>query len=228
MSEFVFDPGPRSAAPISGAAARFPIRRIYCVARNYAAHAAEMGGDASREPPFFFQKNPDDADFSGEFPYPTLSSDVHHEVELVLALHRGGADIAEAEATACVFGYAVGIDMTRRDLQAEAKAAGRPWMAAKAFARSAPMGPIRTAEAIGHPHSGAISLAVDGEPRQQGDLSEMIWKPAEIIARLSQLVVLAPGDLIMTGTPSGVGPIERGQTMQARIDGVGELSVGVV
>lgn len=228
MTEFVFPPAERRSAPVHGQAACFPVRRIYCVGRNYAAHAAEMGGDATREAPFFFQKNPEDADFSGEFPYPAQSSDVHHEVELVLALGRGGRDIAEADAMACVWGYAVGVDMTRRDLQGEAKKAGRPWMAAKAFERSAPMGPIVPFSATGALERGAIELSVGGAVRQRGDLSEMIWKPHEIIARLSQLVVLEAGDLIMTGTPAGVGAVARGDEMRARIEGVGEISVAVV
>lgn len=228
MIEYVFEPAPRAAAPVVGSRARFPIRRIYCVGRNYAAHAAEMGHDASREPPFFFQKNAEDADFAGEFPYPTLSEDVHFEVELTLALNRGGRDIPDSEAMGCVWGYAVGLDMTRRDLQGEAKKMGRPWELGKAFERSAPMGPIFPASEIGHPSKGPITLHVDGALRQEGDLSDMIWKPNEIIARLSQLFVLGPGDLIMTGTPSGVGAVERGQMMEARVEGVGELAVRVV
>ena len=228
MAGFVFDPHPQPSAPVVGTQARYPIRRIYCVGRNYAAHAVEMGHDPDREPPFFFQKNPDDADFSGEFPYPDQSQDVHHEVELVVALGRGGRNIPESAALDHVFGYAVGVDMTRRDMQAEAKLSGRPWAMAKAFERSAPMSPIALAQEIGHPRTGRIALRIDGEVRQEGDLDQMIWKTSEVIAQLSALTPLQPGDLIFTGTPSGVGPVARGDVIEARIDGVGGLRAAVV
>ncbi len=228
MADYVLDPPPRPAAPVRGTARLFPIRRIYCVGRNYAAHAVEMGHDPDREPPFFFQKNPDDADFSGRFPYPPETEDVHHEIELAVALGRGGAAIAEGEALDHVWGYGVALDMTRRDLQGAAKAAGRPWEVGKAFAGSAPMAPLVPAAEIGHPAAGAITLAVDGALRQSGDLAQMIWKTPELIARLSRLFTLAPGDLILTGTPAGVGPVARGSRLEGAVEGVGTLSVAVV
>ncbi len=206
----------------------FPVRRVYCVGRNYAAHAIEMGHDPNREPPFFFQKNPDNLQQTAEFPYPPLSTGVHHEVELVVALKQGGDTIDAVDALDCVYGYAVGIDFTRRDLQAEAKAAGKPWTAAKAFEHSAPVSPIVPAQAIGHPVDGNIWLKVNGEAKQQGDLNQMIWKVPEIIAELSKLFTLAAGDVIMTGTPSGVGPVARGDVVSCGIDGVATLTVTVV
>jgi fumarylpyruvate hydrolase len=215
--------------PISGSLVGFPVRRVYCVGRNYAAHAIEMGHDPDREPPFFFQKNPDNLLAAGSaFPYPPLTADVHHEVELVVALKRGGTDIAVEDALDCVYGYAVGIDFTRRDLQAEAKKAGKPWAAAKAFEHSAPISAITPAEAIGHPVNGNIWLKVNGELRQQGDLDQMIWKVPEIIAELSKLFTLAPGDVIMTGTPSGVGAVARGDEVTCGVDGVAALAVHVL
>ena len=224
---YVIDPPPTPAIPVRGGGL-FPVRRVYCIGRNYAAHAVEMGGDPNREPPFFFQKNPDDIDPSGQFPYPRRSANVHHEVELLVALARGGEEIPVDQALACVWGYAVAIDMTRRDLQDEAKKLQRPWEIAKAFARSAPVGELVPAAAIGHPSRGAITLAVDGVLRQSGDLSQMIWKVPEIVATLSQYFTLAPGDVILTGTPAGVGPVERGQVMEAAIEGVGAIRVEVV
>ena len=224
---YVIDPPPTPAIPVQGGGL-FPVRRVYCIGRNYAAHAVEMGGDPNREPPFFFQKNPDDLDPSGQFPYPRRSENVHHEVELLVALARGGEEIPADQALACVWGYAVAIDMTRRDLQDEAKKLQRPWEIAKAFARSAPVGELVPAAAIGHPSRGAITLAVDGVLRQSGDLSQMIWKVPEIVAVLSQYFTLAPGDVILTGTPAGVGPVERGQVMEAAIEGVGAIRVEVV
>jgi fumarylpyruvate hydrolase len=224
---YVIDPPPTAAIPVRGGGL-FPVRRVYCIGRNYAAHAVEMGGDPNREPPFFFQKNPDDLDPSGQFPYPRRSANVHHEVELLVALARGGEEIPADQALACVWGYAVAIDMTRRDLQDEAKRLQRPWEIAKAFARSAPVGELVPAAAIGHPSRGAITLAVDGVLRQSGDLAQMIWKVPEIVATLSQYFTLAPGDVILTGTPAGVGPVERGQVMEAAIEGVGAIRVEVV
>jgi fumarylpyruvate hydrolase len=215
--------------PISGTTDTFPVRRVYCVGRNYAAHAIEMGHDPDREAPFFFQKNPDNLlPPTAGFPYPPLSTDVHHEVELVIALKSGGTAIPAGDALDCIYGYAVGIDFTRRDLQAEAKASGKPWAAAKAFEHSAPCSAIVPAETIGHPADGNIWLAINGERKQQGDLNQMIWKVPEIIAELSRLFALAPGDMIMTGTPSGVGPVLRGDTVTCGIDGVATLSVAVV
>jgi len=228
-SEFVI---PAPAVPslgVRGTSARFPVHRIYCVGRNYAAHAVEMGHDPSREPPFFFQKNPDTlVACGGEFPYPDKSEDVHYELELVVALASGGKDIAEADALGHVFGYAVGLDMTRRDLQGEAKKLGRPWEVGKAFDHSAPCTEIVPAQAIGHPHAGAVRLTVNGELRQHGDLNQMIWKVPEIIACLSGLFTLAPGDLIFSGTPAGVGATVRGDVLVGGVDGVAELEISVV
>ncbi|OAP42688.1 5-carboxymethyl-2-hydroxymuconate isomerase [Sinorhizobium glycinis] len=227
--ETVIPPSPPVLLPISESLVGFPVRRVYCVGRNYAAHAREMGHDPEREPPFFFQKNADNLLPPGQdFPYPPLSEDVHHEVELVVALRNGGANIPVEEAIGHVYGYGVGIDFTRRDLQAQAKEAGRPWTAAKAFEHSAPISAIAPAKAVGHPTSGNIWLKVNGETRQLGDLAEMIWTVPEIIAELSRLFTLAPGDIIMTGTPSGVGAVERGDVVTCGVDGVAVLSVKVV
>jgi fumarylpyruvate hydrolase len=214
--------------PVAGCGERFPVRRIYCVGRNYAAHAVEMGHDPDKEPPFFFQKNPDNLDLSGEFPYPSQTTDVHHEIELVVAIGRGGRDIPVERAMEHVYGYAVGLDMTRRDLQGEAKRLGRPWEVGKAFERSAPIGMIVPAAAIGHPRQGRVWLDVNGERRQEGDLNQLIWKNAETIAILSRFFELKPGDLIMTGTPAGVGPVQRGDVMTGGVEGVGEITVRVV
>ena len=207
----------------------FPVHRIYCVGRNYAAHAIEMGGDPDREPPFFFQKNPDNlVTGGGDFPYPAKSEDVHHEIELVVALQGGGRDIALEQALDCVWGYAVGLDMTRRDLQGECKKMGRPWEIGKAFEQSAPCSDLVPAEEIGHPDSGAIRLEVNGELRQDGDLNQLVWKVPEMIAYLSGLFELAPGDLIFSGTPAGVGPVRRGDELVGQIEGIGELRTRVV
>ncbi len=209
-------------------AARFPVRRIFCVGRNYAAHAREMGRDPDREPPFFFTKPADAAfDAGGTIDYPPETNDLHHEIELVVAIGVGGVAIAAERALEHVFGYGVGIDLTRRDLQARAKELGRPWDWAKGFDYSAPVSPIRPAAAIGHPGSGRIWLAVDGMVRQEGDLGEMIWSVAEVIVAASRSVALRPGDLFMTGTPAGVGAIERGQTVTGGVDGVGAIRVVV-
>ena len=214
--------------PVDGTTATFPVRRVYCVGRNYADHAIEMGHDPSREPPFFFQKNADNLLPGADFPYPPLSSDVHHEVELVIALKSGGADISVDAALDCIYGYGVGIDFTRRDLQAVAKKAGRPWEVAKAFEHSAPVSPLVPADRIGHPQAASIWLERNGERVQSGDLSQMIWKIPEIIAELSALFTLAPGDVIMTGTPAGVGPVERGDSLRCGVDGVAVLELKVV
>ncbi|MGE0162704.1 MAG: fumarylacetoacetate hydrolase family protein [Dongiaceae bacterium] len=226
---YLFEPEPVPALPVRGSDKLFPVHRIYCVGRNYAEHAREMGHDPNREPPFFFQKNPDSLiPGNGDFPYPPRSSDVHHEFEMVLALGRGGSDIPVEGALDCVYGYAVGLDMTRRDLQAEAKKLGRPWEVGKAFEMSAPCSEIVPAAAIGHPAKGAVWLKVNGELRQQGDLAQLIWSVPEIISHLSGLFALKPGDLIFSGTPAGVGPVKRGDKLQGGIDGIGEITVRVV
>ena len=227
MSRYVIDPPSLPALPVTGTEALFPVRRVYCIGRNYAAHTIEMGGDPDREPPFFFQKNPNNLDSSGIFPYPARSSDVHHELELLVALKSGGTDIPVSEALRHVFGYAVCLDMTRRDLQGEAKSLRRPWEIAKAFEHSAPVGALSPAVVIGHPDRGHIQLKVNGEVRQEGDLGQMIWKVPEIIACLSEYFELAAGDVILTGTPSGVAAIHKGDRLEGTIDGVGTLSVTV-
>jgi len=202
---------------------RFPVRRIYCVGLNYADHAREMGNDPKRHPPFFFGKPADAVVGSGaHLPYPPKTADLHHEVELVVALRQGGSNISAADAASLVYGYAVGIDLTRRDLQAEAKKAGRPWDMGKGFDHSAPIGALATGIP---PATGAISLTVDGKVRQCGDLQDMIWSVAEIIAALSTYIEVAAGDLIFTGTPSGVGPIQRGETVRGIIAGVEPVEV---
>ena len=227
-SSFVIPPPPAVAIPVSGEAGLFPVRRVYCVGRNYADHAREMGHDPDREPPFFFMKAADTLVIDGRFPYPPASKDVHHEVELVVALARGGRDIPAERALDCVYGYAVGLDMTRRDLQAVAKQAGRPWEVAKSFDASAPISAIVPAATIGHPAAGAIGIDVNGERRQSGDLAQMIWQVAETITYLSGLFELAPGDLIFTGTPAGVTAVKRGDRLHAHVAGVGDLDVEVI
>jgi fumarylpyruvate hydrolase len=208
---------------IAGSELSFQVRRIYCVGRNYADHAREMGGDPNRELPFFFSKPADSVVPSGwRLPFPVRTADLHHEVELVIGLNKGGANIHAADASSMIFGYAVGIDLTRRDLQAEAKKAGRPWDMAKGFDHSAPVGAITRGLP---PASGSITLTIDGSLRQRGDLKDMIWSVAEIIAALSSYVELAPGDLIFTGTPAGVGPIRRGETVRGMIVGTEPIEV---
>jgi fumarylpyruvate hydrolase len=225
---YVIPPPPRVALEVRDSAARFPVHRIYCVGRNYAAHAREMGHDPDREPPFFFQKNPDDLVEAGvPVPYPPQTADLHHEVELVVALGTGGSDIAAEDALAHVYGYAIGLDLTRRDVQAEAKKAARPWETAKAFAASAPISAIVPTSAIGHLAKGRLTAEVNGAPRQDGDLADMIWSVPEIIAHLSRWFVLAPGDLIFTGTPAGVGGLERGDVVVASIEDLGSLEVTI-
>jgi fumarylpyruvate hydrolase len=214
--------------PVEGSADFFPVRRVYCVGRNYADHAIEMGHDPSREPPFFFQKNPDNLLPAGKpFPYPPLSEDVHYEAECVIFLKEGGENIPVEKALDCIYGYAIGIDFTRRDLQAVAKKMGRPWEVAKAFEFSAPVSPIVPADELGHPASGRIWLDHNGKRVQEGDLNQMIWKVPEIIAELSKLFILAPGDVIMTGTPAGVGAVVKGDTVECGIDGIATLTVTV-
>jgi fumarylpyruvate hydrolase len=213
---------PPTTLAISGSQQHFPVRRIYCVGRNYADHVRELGNDP-KDLPFFFCKPADAVVASGtRLPFPSRTADLHHEVELVVALNDRGADISVVDANAIIFGYAVGIDLTRRDLQAEAKKAARPWDMAKGFDHSAPIGALRVGVP---PAAAAISLSVDGERRQNGNLKDMIWSVAEIIAALSTYVALAPGDLIFTGTPAGVGPIKRGQSLRGMIEGVEPIEI---
>jgi fumarylpyruvate hydrolase len=227
-SSYVIEPSAIPSIPVAGTDKMFPVHRVYCVGRNYAAHAVEMGHDPNKEPPFFFQKNPDNLNVSGEFPYPPASNDVHHEIEMVVALKSGGTDIPVEKALDCVFGYGVGLDMTRRDLQGKAKDMGRPWEVGKAFEASAPCTPLVPASSIGHPTQGAIWLDVNGQRKQTGDLNQMIWKVPEMISYLSGLFTLMPGDIILSGTPAGVGAVVRGDVLRGHIDGVGDLEVRVV
>jgi fumarylpyruvate hydrolase len=223
---YAIPPTPPVTLPVDGTDAVFPVARVFCVGRNYAEHAVEMGHDPDREPPFFFMK-PATAVVpnGGSLPFPTATDDLHHEVELVVALRGGGTDIPVEGALEHVFGYAIGLDMTRRDLQSKAKEMGRPWDMGKGFDRSAPIGAIRPATAIGHPDAGAIWLRVNGDLRQEGHLAQQIWKVPETIAYLSTLVELRPGDLIMTGTPKGVGRVVPGDVLEGHVEGVGELRV---
>ncbi len=225
---FVIPAPPPASVEITGTDDRFPVRRIYCIGRNYLAHRKEMGHD-DRKPPFYFQK-PADAllETGGEFPYPSQSENVHFEIELVVAIAKGGVNISIEDALDNVYGYGLGIDMTRRDIQSEAKQDGKPWESAKSFDHSAPISPIRPASEIGHPDSGRIWLAVNGEVRQDSDLNLQIWNVQEGISHLSKLYQVAPGDLIYTGTPDGVGPINPGDLITAGIDGIGELEIKVV
>jgi len=225
---FIFPPQPQTVLPIRGKDEMFPVNRVYCVGRNYAAHAIEMGHDPDKEPPFFFQKNPDNILVAGnDFPYPEMTQDVHHEIEMVVALKAGGTNIAVDDAMDCVYGYGVSLDMTRRDLQGEMKKLGRPWEIGKAFEHSAPCSELVSAEDIGHPIDGKVWLKTNGELRQEGDLNQLIWKVPEMISYLSDLFTLHSGDIILTGTPSGVGPVNRGDVMHGFVEGVGELKVNV-
>ena len=204
------------------------MRRVYCVGRNYAEHAREFGHDPDREPPFFFMKPADALVTDGRFPYPPGSKNVHHEIELALLLGQGGRDLAEAEAASCILAYAAALDMTRRDIQAEAKAAGRPWEAAKAFDRSAPIAPaVLASDAAGIAEAG-IRLSVNGQIRQLARIADMTWSAPAILAHLSRLFDLAPGDVILTGTPAGVGPVVPGDVLEGTIDGLPPLRVAVV
>ena len=223
MPNYVIDPPTQPVVPVAGEdAGFFPVRRIFCVGRNYAEHAREMGHDPSREPPFFFTKPADALVIAGaETPYPPATSDLHHEIELVVAIGREATAIDAGVALEHVWGYAAGIDLTRRDLQADAKKAGRPWDMAKGFDASAPIGDLVPVSSIGHPSSGRIELAVNGTTRQLGDIGDMIWSVPEAIAYLSGLVTLMPGDLIFTGTPAGVASVVRGDRLEGSIAGVG-------
>jgi len=228
MPDFVFAPAPPVTVAVTDGR-QFPVRRVFCVGRNYAAHAREMGNDPNREPPFFFAK-PADALVPGgqDTPYPSETKNLHHEIELVVAIGTGGQSINVSQALSHVFGYAVGIDLTRRDLQDEAKNLRRPWDLSKGFDASAPIGSIAPASVIGHPATGRIALSVNGKTRQEGDLADQIWAVPDIIATLSRFVALEPGDLIFTGTPEGVGAIVVGDVLEGEIAGVGRLRTKIV
>ena len=229
---YVFDPPAIVALPVAGSRNRFPVHRIYCVGRNYVEHAKEMGF-TGREPPFFFMKPADAIVYvpegeTGEMPYPSVTADLHHEIELVVAIGKGGRDIRAADAAAHIFGYAVGLDMTRRDLQGEAKKQGRPWDVGKGFDHSAPIGPIHPAAQVGDVARAAIALSVNGQVRQSSDVSKLIWNIGETIEHLSRLWELQPGDLIFSGTPEGVAAVKAGDLMEGTVAGVGTLKVKVV
>jgi fumarylpyruvate hydrolase len=230
--QYVFSPQPNAAVPIVNSDRLFPVHRIYCVGRNYVEHAKEMGG-TGREAPFFFMK-PADAVLPvipgtiGEMPYPSMTADLHHEIELVVAIGKGGKNITADNAIQHVWGYAVGLDMTRRDLQAEAKKQGRPWCTAKGFDRSAPIAPLHPIEQTGWMSHGAIQLNVNGAPRQKSDIDKLIWNVAETIEHLSRFYELQPGDLIFTGTPEGVAAVQPGDFLEGTIEGLSELRVKVV
>jgi fumarylpyruvate hydrolase len=224
---------PQPVLPIVGTSDVFPVRRIYCIGRNYAAHAREMGSDPNREPPFFFQKPSDAIQFvapgtTADHPYPPLTKNYHYEIELVAALHRGGKNVAVADALNLVYGYAIGLDMTRRDLQRAMGDEKKPWEIGKSFDRSAPIGPIHRVAQTGHFTAGAISLKVNGNVKQSADLNQMIWNVAEQISRLSQAFELMPGDIIFSGTPENVGPVVKGDVMEGFIAGLPALNVKVV
>ncbi|MEZ5537743.1 MAG: fumarylacetoacetate hydrolase family protein [Thiolinea sp.] len=228
MTDFVIEPQPVPSVAVAGSEARFPVRRIFCVGRNYAAHAREMGRDPDREPPFFFTK-PADAvvDDNQTIPYPPQTENFHYEAELVVAMGKGGKNIAEADALDHVWGYAIGNDLTRRDLQLVAREAGRPWDWGKAFDRSAVCGPVFPVDQVGHPDSGSIRLLVNDEVKQDGDLNELIWNIPEVISILSQTMEIKAGDLIYTGTPAGVGPLVPGDVCVVEIAGLGKLTTTI-
>ncbi|RRN61927.1 fumarylacetoacetate hydrolase family protein [Caulobacter sp. 602-1] len=226
MTTYAFPPHAIPTVPVEGSDAAFPVRRILCVGRNYAAHAREMGAD-SRDPPFFFSKPADAvAPLKGQIAYPPATGDLHHEIELVVALKSGGANLSVEQALETVFGYAVGVDLTRRDLQGAAKAKGQPWEAGKAFDESAPITAIRVMDAP--PPEAAVTLSVNGQERQRGEVGDMIWNVGEVIAKASELWTLAAGDLIFTGTPEGVGAIVRGDKVVGEVEGVGRLEFTLV
>jgi len=228
MSNYVIDPPAVVAAPVAGGGS-FPVRRVFCVGRNYAEHAREMGGDPTREEPFFFTKPADALLINGaDMPYPSKTADLHHEMELVVAIGTGGKDIPEGEALSHVYGYAAGLDMTRRDLQNTAKKTGRPWDMAKGFDLSGPIGEIVPASQAGHPAAGKIALTVNGAVRQTSDLAKQIWNVEETISYLSGLVELKPGDLIFTGTPEGVAAVGKGDVLEGEIAGVGTVRTRIV
>ncbi len=223
----------QATIPIAGSNEVFPVRRIYCIGRNYAAHAIERGSDPNREPPFFFQKPTDaiqvvDIGKVGDHPYPSLTKNYHHEVELVAALKSGGTNIPTDKALDCVFGYTVGLDMTRRDLQNEMSALKKPWEIGKSFDHAAVLGPLQPASKTGHFTKGAISLAVNGTVRQNSDLEKMIWSVAEQISKLSEAFELKAGDIIYSGTPENVGPVVKGDVLLCKLDGLPDMSIKIV
>lgn len=227
-SAFVLPPPPPASVAVHNSSARFPVRRIICVGRNYAAHAREMGRDPDREPPFFFMKPADTVvDDGATVPYPPQTNNFHYEIELIVAIGQGGTDIPVARALDHVWGYGVGIDLTRRDLQLQAREQGRPWDWGKGFDRSAPIAPLRPVSEVGHPKAGRIWLAVGGAIKQDSDISKLIWPVPDIISICSQAMALKPGDIIMTGTPEGVGPVQRGEVMTGGIEGLGEIRIAV-
>jgi len=228
MTDYLFQPPAPVGVAITGTDTLFPVRRVYCVGRNYAAHAREQGSDPDREPPFFFSKDSDAIVPDGAtIPYAPLTSNYHHEVELVVAIGKAGFLVPAAKARDLIYGYAVGFDMTRRDLQFAARDIGRPWDFGKNFPTGAPIGPIHPAHTVGRMDKGEIALEVNGAPRQKGDLSELIWSIEEVIEHLSRAYRLLPGDLIYTGTPAGVGPVAAGDVMVGRIEGLGTLTITV-
>ncbi len=228
MTEFVITPPAQVTLPVRNTDGLFPVRRVYCIGRNYADHAIEMGHDPDREPPFFFQKNASNLTSNGIFTYPTQSNDVHHEIEMAVMLGAGGRNVAASDALNLVYGYGVGLDLTCRDIQAGLKKVGRPWEIAKAFEESAPVSAISPVSVVGHLNEGAIRLKVNGVLRQSGDLNQMIWKIPEMISYLSEYFELGAGDVILTGTPAGVGPLVKGDVLEGTIDGLVPLKVNVV
>lgn len=224
---YVFDPAPVPAVPVAGSGMLFPVHRIYCVGKNYAAHVREMGSDPRRDPPCFFMKPADAVVIDGKVPYPPVTRNFHYETELVLAIGKAGRNIPAAQAADHLFGYAIGFDMTRRDLQTASGGLGHPWDTGKGFDYSAPVSPIHPAATVGHIDQGRICLHVNGELRQDADISQMLWKNREIIAELSKLYLLQPGDLVFTGTPAGVGAVVPGDKLVAAIDGLGELAIEI-
>ena len=233
MTEYVIPAWEVPSVPVAGTTLRFPVRHVYCVGRNYAEHAKEMGGDATKEPPFFFTK-PADAIVPvvppavGRIPYPMATSNYHHELELVVAIGTSGVNIAAERAQSLIYGYAVGLDMTRRDLQSDMREKKRPWDIGKSFASAAPIAPIHPAAKTGALMRGAITLDVNGERRQSGDLADMVWDVPNVLAFLSKLYRLEPGDLIFTGTPAGVGAVVPGDRLEGRIEGLTPLSIEIV
>lgn len=226
-SDYVISMWDQPSVAVAGGAA-YPVRHIYCVGRNYAEHAREMGTDPEREPPFFFMKGADSIASSGaQIKYPSRTQDLHHEVELVVAIGASGTDISVSDASEAIFGYAVGVDLTRRDLQQSMKEKGRPWEIGKSFAQAAPVGEIQPAWNIGHPREGKITLSVNGEVRQEADIKDMTWGVDEVIAELSTYYKLEPGDLVFTGTPAGVSALVRGDKVDCAIDGLESLEFSI-